>query len=187
MSKFDGSQISYGGRDADLESIYSDVADQNQNTGDQNTFYNRGQQKPFNPRLPSRSNSYIYSSKDRIKSNDPYSQESNVLRSDSSSFSQSFSQNASQYQWSTSKNRGGATGRGRGASGRGASSGGRGASSGGRGQGPRFSGQPVKLRPLTASSMTIQQNLAERRRRKKEADAAQQDSFICISEYLCKF
>ena len=86
-----------------------------------------------------------------------------------------------QYQWSTSDSQGRpAVGRGAGrgilrnqnssTSGRG-----RGASSAGRGQGVRFNGPAVKLRPTSASSMALQKNIEEMRRRKKEAE---QEHFI---------
>ena len=86
-----------------------------------------------------------------------------------------------QYQWSTSDSQGRpAVGRGAGrgilrnqnssTSGRG-----RGASSAGRGQGVRFNGPTVKLRPTSASSMALQKNIEEMRRRKKEAE---QEHFI---------
>ena len=52
---------------------------------------------------------------------------------------------------------------------------GRGAISGGRGQGVRFNGPAVKLRPTSASSMALQKNMEEKRRRKKEAE---QEHFI---------
>jgi len=86
-----------------------------------------------------------------------------------------------QYQWSTSDSQSRpAVGRGAGrgilrnqnssTSGRG-----RGASSAGRGQGVRFNGPTVKLRPTSASSMALQKNIEEMRRRKKEAE---QEHFI---------
>ena len=86
-----------------------------------------------------------------------------------------------QYQWSKGNIRGQSmvsTGAGRGllrnpnksTSGRG-----RGACSGGRGQGVRFNGPAVKLRPTSASSMALQKNMEEMRRRKKEAE---QEHFI---------
>ena len=52
---------------------------------------------------------------------------------------------------------------------------GRGACSGGRGQGVRFNGPTVKLRPTSASSMVLQKNMEEMRKRKKEAE---QEHFI---------
>ena len=65
-SKFDRSQVSFG-RDADLESIYSDIDDRkNDENQNQNTFYNRGRLNASNNRFPSKSNSTISSFKDRV-------------------------------------------------------------------------------------------------------------------------
>ena len=86
-----------------------------------------------------------------------------------------------QYQWSTSDSQsrpavGPGAGRGILRNQNSSTSGrGRGASSAGRGQGVRFNGPTVKLRPTSASSMALQKNMEEMRRRKKEAE---QEHFI---------
>ena len=66
-SKFDRSQVSFGARDADLESIYSDVDDRKKDENQNKTaFYNHGHLNMSNPRFPSRPNSSVYSPKERF-------------------------------------------------------------------------------------------------------------------------
>jgi len=59
--------VSFGGRDADLDSIYSDVDDRkNDENQNQATFYNHGQSKKSNPRFSSRTNTSTYASKEWV-------------------------------------------------------------------------------------------------------------------------